>query len=251
MKVKILASGSKGNCIVLQYGEKCILIDAGVAKTKIEKALLEHGIYPNAVQAIFITHAHGDHIKGLPFANKYHIPVFATSGEWRSISKVDVELQRSIETVFGAYSAIEIQGASICPFPTHHDAYEPVGFSITDGQTKVSVCLDTGKVDKEMLEAMRDSDIYIIEANHDSDMVEVGQYPSKVKERILSDNGHLSNEQTAKVLQRLVQGNGEKIYLVHLSSKNNLPSLAELTVKQFLKQKGLIIGQQYNVEVVS
>ncbi|RAP29092.1 hypothetical protein C2W64_04039 [Brevibacillus laterosporus] len=251
MKVKILASGSNGNCIAIQYGDKCILIDAGVAKTKIEKALLEQGIYPTNVQAIFITHAHGDHVKGLPFANKYKIPVFATYGEWRSISKVDMELQKPIETIYGAYQVINIHGASVCPFPTHHDAYEPVGFSIIHDQMKVSVCLDTGKVDKEMLEAMRDSDIYIIESNHEPEMVEVGQYPSNVKERILSDNGHLSNEQTARALQRLVQGNGEHIYLVHLSSKNNLPSLAELTVKQFLKQKGLVIGEQYKVEVIS
>lgn len=250
IKVDILASGSAGNCISLRSGESTVLIDAGVAKTKIEKRLLDVGIRPNEIAAIFITHAHSDHIKGLPLANKYRIPVYATYGEWKGISGVDDELQVTLETIHGVYERLDVSGVSVQPFRVHHDAYEPVGYTVTDGETKVSICLDTGRVDGEMLADMADSDIYIIEANHDTDMVEASDYPGRVRERILSENGHLSNEQVSTALQRLVKGRGERIYLTHLSKRNNLPALAEMTVKQALKRKGLEAGKHYKIEVV-
>jgi phosphoribosyl 1,2-cyclic phosphodiesterase len=97
MKVDILASGSGGNCIALRSGETTILVDAGVAKTKIEKRLLEVGIRPDSIRAIFITHAHSDHVKGLPLANKYKIPVYAAEGEWKDIQGVDDDLLRAFK----------------------------------------------------------------------------------------------------------------------------------------------------------
>ncbi|MED1792843.1 MBL fold metallo-hydrolase [Brevibacillus nitrificans] len=250
MKVDILASGSGGNCVALTTDQSTVLIDAGVAKTKIEKRLLEVGIKPNDIEAIFVTHAHGDHIKGLPLANKYRILVYATYGEWKGISGVDDELQQLVETLHGVYETINLSGVIVQPFRTHHDAYEPIGYTVTDGETKVSICLDTGKVDAEMLAAMSGSDSYIIEANHEPAMVEASDYPHTVQARILSDIGHLSNEQTATALQRLVQGRGEKIFLTHLSSRNNMPILAEMTVKQSLIKRGLIAGKHYEIEVV-
>ncbi|WP_173600142.1 MBL fold metallo-hydrolase [Brevibacillus sp. HD3.3A] len=250
MKVNILASGSGGNCVALTTSLATILIDAGVAKTKIEKRLLEVGIRPDEIAAIFVTHAHSDHIKGVPLANKYRIPVYATYGEWKGISGVDEELQQVVETIHGVYGKLDVSGMIVQSFRTHHDAYEPIGYTVTDGETKVSICLDTGKVDEEMLTAMSGSVIYIIEANHEPAMVEAGDYPDSVKARILSDNGHLSNEQTATALQRLIRGSGEKIYLTHLSSKNNMPTLAEMTVKQALKRKGFEAGKHYEIEVV-
>jgi phosphoribosyl 1,2-cyclic phosphodiesterase len=248
MKVNILASGSKGNCIAIQSGDTCILIDAGVAKTKIEKRLLEVGIRADEIMAIFITHAHGDHIKGLPLANKYRIPVYASEGEWKDIKSVDVELEKHIK--IGQFVKFDSM-LHVYPFNSHHDAYEPQGYSILDDDgNKCSVCLDTGKVDSEMLEAMKNSDIYIIEANHEPDMVEASDYPLSVQGRILSDIGHLSNQQTAEALSKLIKGRGEKIYLTHLSSSNNLSMLAEMTVKQALRKKGFEEGKHFDLEVV-
>ena len=241
MEVKILAGGSSGNCIAVNYGKKVILVDAGIAKTKIEKRLLDEGIHPNDITSIFITHAHSDHVKGLPFANKYKIPVFATKGEWELIDNVDSDLKR---VVFPYENNI-----SVTSFPTHHDSNESVGYAL-HGDLKVSICLDTGHVDKEMLNVMRDSDIYVIEANHEPRMVEFSNYPNSVKARILSDIGHLSNQQTANVLYELVQGKKEKIYVTHLSKSNNFPQLAKLTVENKLKEKGLINGIDYFLEVV-
>ncbi|WP_277585860.1 MBL fold metallo-hydrolase [Psychrobacillus antarcticus] len=250
MKVDILASGSSGNCIAITSGEKTILIDAGIAKTKIEKRLLEVGIMPNNIEAIFITHAHGDHIKGLTLANKYNIPVYAGEGEWKSIIGVEDELVREI----GIGGIFGCPGFIIIPFDVHHDSHSPKGYVIrTNDELKasqVSICLDTGHVDSTMLNTMKNSDVYIIESNHEPRMVEASNYPNSVKARIVSHIGHLSNQQTAEALTKLVRGNGEKIYLVHLSSHNNMAALAKMTTKRELLKTGYVEGEHYELEVV-
>ncbi|WP_100373101.1 MBL fold metallo-hydrolase [Bacillus sp. FJAT-45037] len=248
MKVNILSSGSQGNCIALSSGNTTILIDAGIAKTKIEKRLLEVGVRPDHISAIFITHAHGDHIKGLPLANKYRIPVYAGLEEWKDIKvSVDAELMNNVSP----NKSIQINGAfEINAFKTHHDAFESYGYVIKDDEQKCSVCLDTGHADSNMIKAMCGSDIYIIEANHDPNMVEASDYPISVQARILSHIGHLSNEQTAMALVKLIQGSGEQIYLVHLSNKNNLPVLAEMEVKRALTRNGFKSGTHYEIEVI-
>ena len=249
MIINILASGSGGNCISIRSGQTTLLVDAGIAKTKIEKKLLEVGIRPDSIAAIFVTHAHADHTKGLPLANKYRIPVFASEGEWKSISKVDDGLKRIVKAREGIDFANKFY---IEAFKTHHDAYEPLGFAINDYEgNKCSVCLDTGHVDDEMLAAMEYSCTYIIEANHEPNMVEVSSYPPSVKARILSHVGHLSNEQTAEALSKLIQGLGERIYLTHLSSSNNMPALAEMTVKRMLAKKGFKANKDFNLEVIT
>ncbi|OIK13562.1 MBL fold metallo-hydrolase [Bacillus sp. MUM 116] len=247
MKVDILASGSQGNCIALRSSQTTILVDTGIAKTKIEKRLLEVGIRPDSIEAILITHAHSDHVKGLPLANKYKIPVYAGAGEWRDIKGVDDDLQRSIK----AGSDLNIEDWFIETFKTHHDARDPLGYVFhSDDGYKCSICLDTGHVDPTMLSAMEYSNIYVIEANHEPKMVEVSDYPPSVKARIVSHIGHLSNEQTAQALSKLVNGVGEQIYLTHLSSKNNLPVLAEMTVKRALTKKALRADTHYKIKVI-
>ena len=244
MKIDILASGSGGNVIAVRSSGNTILVDVGIAKTKIEKRLLEVGIRPSEVAAILITHAHSDHVKGLALANKYHIPVFASEGEWKSINGVDPDLQRIMP------DNQQISDFDVTAFKVYHDAFEPVGYAIVDKVgDKVSVCLDTGKVDTEMIEAMKYSEFFIIESNHEPAMLEYSNYPNSVKARVLSDIGHLSNEQTAAALSQLVKGIGEKIYLTHLSSSNNMPELAKLTAIRALNRKGFKAGKHYEIEV--
>lgn len=258
MKVNILASGSSGNCIALTIDDKTILIDAGIAKTKIEKALLDVGIKAIDVQAIFITHAHKDHTKGLPLANKYNIPVYAGEDEWKDIHGVDEELQLNLPDTGDDYNTGNIlfdhegfgDWFKVCPFNVHHDAYDPRGYTVISNDSKVSICLDTGYVDSTMIQAMKNSHLYIIEANHEPKMVERCERPPSVKARILSDNGHLSNQQVAEALSELLKGKGEQIYLVHLSNDNNFPGLAEMTVEKELLNRGLIKNKHYKLEVV-
>ncbi|AOH53329.1 MBL fold metallo-hydrolase [Peribacillus muralis] len=244
MKVEILASGSGGNVIAIRSSGNTILVDVGIAKTKIEKRLLEVGIRPDSIDAILITHAHSDHVKGLSLANKYHIPVFASKGEWESIKGVDSGLKRIMP------GNQIISDFDVTAFKVHHDAYEPIGYSIVDKVgDKVSVCLDTGKVDSEMIETMKYSNFLIIESNHEPAMLEHSNYPNATKARILSDIGHLSNTQTAEALTKLVKGVGEKIYLTHLSSSNNMTELAKLTTIRALNRKGFKPGKDYEIEV--
>lgn len=251
MKVDILASGSSGNCIAVTSGEQIILIDAGIARTKIEKRLLAAGIRPDHIEGIFITHAHNDHVKGLPLANKFRIPVWATDGEWKGISGVDEELRRVAETRYDRYEMIEFGGIHVYPFKVHHDAYEPVGYAVEDDDGgRACIVLDTGHVDQEIIDMMEGQIIIIIEANHDPDLVPLCSRPDSIKARILSDIGHLSNEQTAAALQQVVRGRGEQIYLTHLSGENNSPQLAEMTVKAALRQRGFEAGKHYTIEVV-
>jgi phosphoribosyl 1,2-cyclic phosphodiesterase len=248
MKVDILASGSGGNCIALSSSQNTILVDVGIAKTKIEQRLIDVGIRPDSIVAILITHAHGDHVKGLPLANKYKIPVYVAEGEWKSINGVDENLKRPFK------SGADINFDDIFyfdSFKTHHDAYDSVGYVVSDYDgNKCSICLDTGHVDDEMISTMEYSNIYIIESNHEPNMVEVSDYPNSVKARILSHVGHLSNQQTAEALSRLVTGTGERIYLTHLSSSNNMPALAEMTTKRALAKKGFKSEIHYKMEVV-
>jgi phosphoribosyl 1,2-cyclic phosphodiesterase len=246
MEVHILASGSSGNCIAVRSGSSTILIDAGIPKTKIERRLLDAGIRPDEIAGIFITHAHADHIKGLPLAHKYHIPIYASEGEWKDIGDGDEKDGYAYDVMIARESGI----VSVKGFPVHHDAFEPMGYAIQSEEGKVSICLDTGRVDRDMLEAMAGSDIYIIEANHDPDLVAVSDYPESVKERILSDRGHLSNQQAAEVLAKLVKGRGERIYLTHLSKSNNMPELALATVEAALRRKGFVNGKHYFLEAV-
>lgn len=248
MKVDILASGSSGNSIAIRSGNSAILVDVGIAKTNIEEKLMEVGIVPNEIKGIFITHSHGDHIKGLPLANKYKIPVYAGEKEWQSMSVVDEDLRRIIKPG----QATDFQESFyITAFRTHHDAYDSLGYAIQDyNRIKCSICLDTGHVDKEMLEAMEFSNIYVIEANHEPNMLEASNYPNSVKARILSHIGHLSNMQTAEALSKLVTGNGEQIYLTHLSSSNNMPILAQKTVMRELFKKGFKADKHYHIEVI-
>ena len=250
MKVDILASGSSGNCIAVTSGEQIILIDAGIARTKIEKRLLAAGIRPDHISAICITHAHKDHVCGLPLANKFRIPVYATHGEWHKISGVDEDLRRTAETRFSKYEMIELGRMHVYPFKVHHDAMEPVGYAVEDDNGgRCCIVLDTGHVDQDIIDMM-EGQIIIIEANHDPDLVPLCSRPESVKARILSDIGHLSNEQTAAALQQVVRGRGEQIYLTHLSGDNNTPQLAEMTVKAALRQRGFEAGKHYTIEVV-
>ncbi|BFH15869.1 MBL fold metallo-hydrolase [Paenibacillus melissococcoides] len=249
IQVKVLASGSSGNCIWLGNGEVNILVDVGLPKTKIEKIMLQQGIDPTKIEAIFITHEHGDHIKGIALAEKYKIPVHASAGTLKGIGDVETASPMRPDALI-MFNAFDDSIMRVRPFAVSHDAYEPFGFTVQDKDTKVSIMMDTGTVTGQMLKAMEDSDIYVFECNHDVDMLTNGEYPEITKSRILSDTGHLSNQAAAAALARLLRGKGEHIYLTHMSSSNNMPALAEMTVKRALRAKGLKAGEHYYLHVV-
>lgn len=241
MEIKFLGTGSKGNSIAIITDSTTILIDIGIPKTKVEKLLIENDINPADIDAIFLTHSHKDHVQGLPLAEKWNIPVYASQGTWKAIDHKGMRYDMDCELWIG--------DVLINFFRTHHNDYDSYGYTLSADVFKISICLDTGHVSPDMIEAMRGSSHIIIEANHDVDMVQLSEYPDSVKARNLSDVGHLNNEQAAAALAQIVQGNGERIYLVHLSSKCNSPDLAYYAVDSLLEKKGIIGGINFFMEV--
>lgn len=250
MEVRVIASSSDANIIAVTVGSKTILIDVGRSASHTERLLLENGITPFDIEAIFITHAHGDHVGGIGFAKKYHIPVYAGVEEWRAVPEgLSDDLVNGIDdSVLFDYEGYS-DFFNVTPFLAHHNSYEPLGYTIKTKDKKASICLDTGHVCDDMINAMKNSDIYVIEANYDERMLENSSYPESLKKRISGEVGHLSNKQTAEALAKLVQGKGEQIFLAHLSNENNLPALAKMTVEKELLKKGFVNGKHYSLEV--
>lgn len=251
MEVKIIAGGSGGNVIAVRSNDTIIIVECGLPKTKIENLLIQNGLNPTDIQAIFITHPHQDHVQGIGLANKYRIPVHASEGTWKNekyMQTVDEDL-RNTATVA---DEINIENEFfVTPFRTHHNDFDPFGYVINgDRGERLSICLDTGVVDQDMLDAMAGSNIFIIEANHDLDLLINGEYHEQLKARICSDLGHLSNAQTAEALSKLIVGKGERIILTHLSKQNNTAELAEKAVEEALEAKGFERLYDYTLEVV-
>ncbi len=239
MAVKFLpiASSSKGNCTYIASESTKILIDCGITAKKLAETLDGYSIDIKEINAIFITHEHSDHIKGIGvLARKYKIPIFATTKTWEYIEdneklgKYDERLKNFIyKEEFCVVDDIKIM-----PFAIQHDAVDPVGYNIYIDDKKVSVCTDLGVVTECVVEKISGSNIILIESNHDIRMVETGDYPFLLKKRILGHRGHLSNVSCANLLLEIESDNIEHIFLGHLSGENNKPLLALETVKQIL-----------------
>jgi phosphoribosyl 1,2-cyclic phosphodiesterase len=246
MECRILASGSKGNSFYIASDHVRILIDAGMNFKHLENKLKKMGVSPGSLSAIFITHEHGDHTQGVGIANRYQIPVFATPGTWKVIkNSVREDLQQVISKEHC------IKDVCVRPYPVPHDAYEPVGYTVSAGRKKISITLDLGYATEKVIEAIRFSDLYIFEANHDGDMLQAGEYPESLKARIQSENGHISNADAGKALTKVLNGFGERVVLAHLSHQNNLPMLAKSTVSRIFQKAGLRVGKDVQLHVFS
>ncbi|WP_173471845.1 MBL fold metallo-hydrolase [Eubacterium ruminantium] len=238
MKFMNIASGSSGNVSVVTTDNAAILVDAGISLKKIEEGLKNADMSGKDIDAVVITHEHSDHIKGLGvLSRRYHIPIYATAGtikgigECRSVGMIDDSLYNVIESDV----EFSIKDLTVTPRSIWHDAYEPVCFSFTDGKNKVSVATDLGNYNDYLVNTLSDSDVLLIESNHDIRMLEAGPYPYDLKRRILGEKGHLSNETAGKFIKNLLNDHIKTVILGHLSSENNFPELAFETVKNELK----------------
>lgn len=251
MIVKVLSTGSeKGSCIYIATEGASILVDAGPSKTKIEKLLLAQNYDPTKIDAIFVSHEHGDHTDGLGFADKFKIPVYGSEGTLKAIGRLDSGkvLRTNMATGFASFLPSYM---FVKPFDISHDAMEPFGYTVQTYDKKVSVLMDTGCVNETMLREMEHSDIYVFECNHDIDMLNANQkYHDGLKHRILSDIGHMSNDAAAEALAKLIHGRGEQIYLTHMSQNNNTAEKAEKAVKLALFDKEFVKNKHYRLEVI-
>ena len=229
MRLCPIASGSSGNCIYIGSDTTHILVDVGISGKKTEEGIHSLELDMSDLDAILITHEHSDHIKGLGvLSRKYNIPVYATantisdiinSGE---IGNVDNSLFHVIE----ADNRFNIKDITVNPMHISHDAADPVAYRFLHGDSKAAIVTDLGTYDDYTIESLKGMNVIMMEANHDVNMLQVGPYPYYLKKRILSDHGHLSNENSGKLLSELLHDRTHEIILGHLSKENNMPELA-------------------------
>jgi phosphoribosyl 1,2-cyclic phosphodiesterase len=229
-----LASGSKGNCIYLGTPTTKVLIDAGISAKGIRQRLKAIGVSLEEIDAILITHEHTDHIQALDVLGcKMGIPVFANSDTAKAIYAILNECPKF--KIFSTGEAFEFGDLEIYPFSIQHDAVDPVAFTIRTGGLKLGFCTDLGFVTTLVVAQLRDCDYVYVECNHEVAMVHASARPATYKRRVLSRQGHLSNEQCAKLIESISHSNLKHIHLAHLSSECNAPELALKIVAEKLQ----------------
>lgn len=234
MRLCSIASGSSGNCIYAGTDTTHILVDVGISGKRTEAGLNTLGLSCRDIDGIFITHEHIDHISGLGvLARKYGIPIYATKGtiegiqRTKSVGNIDKELFQ----IINADEKLMVKDMTLNPMHISHDAAEPVAYRIGYGKKRVAIITDLGTYNDYTVECLRGMDALLLEANHDVNMLQVGPYPYYLKQRILGNRGHLSNELSGRLLSELLHDKMQAVILGHLSMENNLPELAYETVR--------------------
>ena len=237
-----LSSGSNGNCYYFGDDSTAFLIDMGIGARTIKKRLAEHSLSLDSVQAIFVTHDHFDHIKSLgTFTEKFHKPVYLTRTLEKALRRnfcTAGKLSGSVRILEEGKETLIGERLRITPFVVPHDATQTVGYHfILDGE-RFTVMTDLGEVTDDAVRFASMADHLVVESNYDVDMLITGPYPSELKHRILTEHGHLSNEQTASLLRRCRHEGLRDVYLCHLSANNNTPAAAFESAKKTLESIG-------------
>lgn len=234
MRLCSIASGSSGNCVYVGSDATHLLIDTGISGKRIEEGVAELGLKLSEIDGIFITHEHADHISGLGvIARKYGLPVYGTKGTLAAIRQT-ASLGIIDEELFHCINPDEkctVKDMTLYPIRTSHDAAEPVAYRIGHDKQRIAVITDLGCYNDYTVECLRNLDVLYLEANHDIHMLQAGPYPYYLKQRILGEKGHLSNESAGKLLSRLLHDKMRAVILGHLSKENNLPELAYESVR--------------------
>lgn len=240
-----LFSGSSGNAIYVGYGDTHILVDAGLSGKKVEQALCEIGVRPDELSAILVTHEHSDHIRGIGVLSRRHnLPVYANGGTWAAMEGMLGEVSPGLRRTFESNQDFYIGKAGVEPYSIPHDAADPVGYCFYLGEKKISIATDLGHTKPEILDRIAESDILLLESNHDVDLLaKCPKYPSYLKQRIRGRKGHLSNEQCAQALMELVERGVGCVVLGHLSDQSNTPELAYGHVSAHLTACGVALGR--------
>ncbi len=232
-----LASGSKGNCLYLGSENTKVLIDAGLSGKATLSKLAEIGVSIEEIDAILVTHEHGDHIRGLNIlAKRYNIPILANYETARGIIEETKETPRF--KIFTTGEVFSFGDLEIHPFSIQHDTPDPVAFTIHTGEAKFGICADLGFVTTLVRTTLQDCNILYIEANHEPSLVHASARPQVYKQRVLGRSGHLSNTACGELIRDVLHTGLKQIYLAHLSEECNRPELALSIVHETLVEEG-------------
>ena len=245
-----IVSGSSGNSTYVGTEHTRILVDAGVSGKRLEEGLAKMCLGGEDIDALFVTHEHADHIKGAGvFSRRYHTPIYATCETWKAMEKDIGRIAPSNKRFVYARENCVINDICVTPFSIPHDAADPVGYNIFAGKNKVTIATDIGHVTDEVRAGIAESDILLLEANHDVEMLRNGSYPWSLKKRILGDRGHLCNQVSGELLAEVMCGKMRYVFLGHLSDENNRPRLAFDTVETILAKNKIEVGRHIHMDL--
>lgn len=234
MRMMSIASGSSGNCIYIGTDEAHILVDAGISKKRIVEGLKVLDLTLDDIDAILITHEHDDHIKGVGVVERQSVtPLYGTGKTLEYIQNYNTlgKLPEGIYHDVIPGEELSIKDLTFKPISISHDAVDPVAYVFSDGNKKAGIVTDLGVYDDSVIENFRNLNTLLIEANHDINMLMTGSYPYSLKQRILGNRGHLSNESCGRLLGEIIGEDTKNVILGHLSRENNFPELAYETVR--------------------
>ena len=242
-KIVPLFSSSKGNSYYISGNNEGILVDAGRNCKQLELALLSNEIDTKTIKAIFVTHEHTDHCSALRvFAKRYDLPIYATKGTLEALvngDKVDINAR-----LFEIENEVALSDMLIKRVVTSHDASESCGYHITTADNRrCAIVTDTGFLSQNAIEALKNSNVAVVESNHDIEMLKNGPYPYPLQKRILGDMGHLSNELCARLIPHLARHGSRSFMLAHLSEENNRPEIAFKQSLNSLTENGYQVNQ--------
>ena len=232
MLVSVLASGSEGNSTYVETNDVKLLIDLGMTNKYITDRLNELGVKPKDIDYIFMTHSHKDHVGAIPVFIKKNKPKIVVTEK----TLKEIEELKDYENLVVTDEQIIVGSTTIDNFKLSHDSGDIRGYIIEDENSSMVYMTDTGYLNQKHFKKLYNKNLYVMEANHDIEMLMNGKYPKWLKQRILSDKGHLSNNASGFYLSKLIGPNTQKVILAHLSKENNEPSVAVETVLNTLKE---------------
>jgi phosphoribosyl 1,2-cyclic phosphodiesterase len=246
MRVCVLGSGSSGNCTFVERGSTRIIIDAGLHAKEIVERLGRISVDPASLNGMFISHEHQDHIQGAgPLSRKFKIPVFISP---RALEHASFALQHVTHCPLNADVPVQVGSLTVTPFSTPHDSIDPLAFALRAGQSRVCVVTDIGFIPENVRDRIRNTDLLVIESNHDIEMLRTGPYPWALKQRVMSNYGHLSNEALAFFFSEYFDGSERHIMLTHLSRQNNHPQIAYVSAGRALEKKSKNTGLHVSLQ---
>ena len=245
MRVIILGSGSSGNALYLESGGTSALVDVGLSAKETARRLSEAGVDATRINAIVITHEHADHIKGVRvFSKTTSAPVFISQE-----TRAECRWQGGTQGVrwgeaISSSAPFQVGALDFHPFTIPHDGIDTFAYTVESAGVKIGIVTDLGYITQLVAERLRGCNLIVMESNHDKDMLKVGPYPWSLKQRIASNTGHLSNDETARWLREDFDGRAEYLVLAHLSKQCNHPELARLSALEALDRRGSLFFQQ-------